>query len=101
MNEISIAGLTKASVLAALYNGAQQIGMGFMNPRGSSSMSEEDAQKLIDGNARLYFDYVHGRVMKIGLKSDTLNTALYNRDNGDGAAERIIEALREKETAST
>lgn len=39
-------------------------------------------------------DYLAGRVMKISLKEDEVDTFLYNRDNGKDAAEKIIEALR-------
>lgn len=40
-------------------------------------------------------DYLHGRVMKINLKSDTeFDPRLYNRDLGEGAAERVIQSLR-------
>ena len=42
----------------------------------------------------LYFDYLYGRVMKIHLAGDELDTWGYNRDNGDGAAERIISQLK-------
>ncbi len=91
---MNIAGLDKAEVLAALYNGSRQQGMGFMHSRGAAGMTVEQARAEIANNERLYFDYLHGRVMKISLRGDELETALYNRDNGQGAAEAIISALR-------
>jgi hypothetical protein len=40
---ISIRGIDKAEVLAALYNASRQQGMGFMHARGASSMTVEEA----------------------------------------------------------
>jgi len=91
---MNIAGLDKAEVLAALYNGSRQRGMWFLQTRGAEGMTVEQAREELANNERQYFDYLHGRVMKISLRGDELNTALYNRDNGQGAAEAIIEALR-------
>lgn len=90
---VDISKLNKAAVLAALYNGSRQQGMGFMNARGGSGMTVEQAQDAIDAQGT-YFDYLYGRVLKIDLSEDDLYTGLYNRDNGQGAAERIIEELR-------
>jgi hypothetical protein len=88
---MNIAGLSKAAVLAALYNASRPQGMGFMhyNPK---PMTEPEAQHLLD-SGQTYFDYLHGRVMKISLKGDELETHLYDRDNGPGAAEVALQAL--------
>lgn len=91
---MDISGLDKAAILAALYNGSRQQGMGFIHARGALEMTTEQAREEIANNNQMYFDYLHGRVMKISLRGDELQTALYNRDNGAGAAERIIESLR-------
>ena len=94
---MNIAGLDKAEVLAALYNGSKQQGLGFLHERGATGMTVEDArEELKNGH---YFDYLHGRVMKISLDEDEVQTWGYNRDNGDGAAERIIESLRRHQAA--
>ena len=96
---MNISGLDKAEVLAALYNGSRQQGMGFMHARGAEGITVEQAREEIANNPSMYFDYLHRRVMKIGLGRDELQTALYNRDNGPGAAERIIaELFAEKST---
>jgi len=77
----------KAEVLAALYNNSHPHGMGFLqyNPE---PMTIEQAREILEQTT--YFDYLAGRVMKIDLKNDTVNTWGYNRDNGNGAAERAI-----------
>lgn len=90
MSEISISGLDKAKVLQALYDRAKPQGMGFLQYV-PGDMPYKDARALTSGKY-LYFDYVAGRVMKVDLSKDTLDPRLYDRDNGDGAAER---ALRE------
>jgi len=88
---MNISKLSKAKVLAALYNGSKVQGMGIFQAK-PGAMSEAEAQKLLD-SGQTYFDYLHGKVMKIDLSGDELETWLYNRDNGQGSAERIIESL--------
>lgn len=89
---MNISHLSKAKVLAALYNGSRHQGMGFLQAKGGE-MSEETAQQLLDESPDKYFDYVFGKVMKISLRNDELQTHLYNRDNGPGAAEAILAKL--------
>jgi hypothetical protein len=85
---MNIKGISKAKILAALYNASQPQGMGWLQAT-PDDMSEAEAQKLLDAG-QTYFDYVRGRVMKIDLSGDELRTALYDRDNGHGAAEDAI-----------
>lgn len=85
---MDIKGISKAKILAALYNASRPQGMGFLHAK-QGDMTEQEAQKLLDAG-HTYFDYLHGRVMKIDLSGDDLRTALYDRDNGNGAAEEAI-----------
>jgi hypothetical protein len=86
---MNIKGISKAKILAALYNASRPQGMGFLQAK-QGDMSEVEAQKLLDAG-HTYFDYLHGRVMKIDLSGgDELDTWLYDRDNGRGAAEDAI-----------
>ncbi len=89
--QIDISKLNKAEVLAALYNNSRQQGMGFMNARGRDPITVDEAAELLGGTQ--YFDYLYGRVMKISLNGDTLDTWGYDRDNGDGAAARALKPL--------
>lgn len=93
---VSIKGLNKAAVLVALYNNSHQQGLGFLHTRGAAAMTVAQAQDELDRSGpSKYFDYLHGRVMKVGLESDTeFNERLYDRDNGPGAAQRAIDELR-------
>lgn len=89
---MDITNLSKAAVLAALYNASHPQGMGFLH-YDPTPMDEAQAQEILDGGTT-YFDYLLGRVMKISLAKDEVNTDLYNRDNGPNAAENAVEALR-------
>lgn len=94
MSTVDISGIDKARLLMGLYNRSHQQGMGFMHARGARQMTLEEAQKELDHNPDAYFDYLHGRVMKVSLKGDALSTFGYNRDVGEGAAEAVVASLR-------
>ncbi len=85
---IDIKNMNKARVLKALYNRATAQGVGFFahNPK---DMTEDQANDYLK-TGQTYFDYVQGRVMKISLEDDAMRTALYDRDNGIGAAEAAL-----------
>ena len=87
---IDIKGVSKAKVLAALYNASQPLGMGFLHAK-SQPMLEREAEALL--KEQTYFDYLHGRVMKVDLSKDELEERLYDRDNGCGAAYDAIKHL--------
>lgn len=103
---ISLAGLDKGAVLAALYNASKPLGMGFLHFTPADMTVEEARKHLVCGDDheqafpgfrsgdRHYFDYLNGRVMKVDLSGDELDPRLYDRDNGKGAAERAIAPLR-------
>ena len=91
---VSIKGLNKATVLAVLYNHARPQGLGFLqyDPRDMTTMETDEILKASGMNP--YFDYLKGRVMKVSLASDEeFDERLYDRDNGDGAAQRAINTL--------
>jgi hypothetical protein len=91
MSKITLAGLNKADVLAALYNASKPQGMGFIH-YDPKPMTREEAEGLLEQTT--YFDYLKGRVMKVDLADNELDTWGYDRDNGQGAAERAITELR-------
>ena len=91
MTTLNIKNVNKADVLAALYNNSKVQGMGFLQAN-SDPMTKNDAQKLLDSGVT-YFDYLHGKVMKIDISGDELSTGLYDRDNGHGAAENALSGL--------
>lgn len=90
--EIDITGKPKAAILAALYNASRVQGMRFMqdNP---GPMTEAMAEQELEASQGKYFDYLHGKVMKVNLSKDYIDPWLYDRDNGEGAAHRAIKHL--------
>lgn len=85
-------GLDKADVLAVLYNRSRPLGMGFMS-YDKNPMEKPEAREWLAKTK--YFDYLKGRVMKVDLKDDGgFEEWLYDRDNGQGAAQRAIDTLR-------
>jgi len=88
---MNIAGLSKAAILAALYNASRPQGMGFLN-YDPTPMTEVYAQELLDGGY-VDFDYLKGRVMKINLSKDEVDTWSYNRDNGQNSRTLAIDKV--------
>jgi hypothetical protein len=88
---VSIAGLDPADVLAALYNASHPLGMGFLQ-YDPEAMSNEEATQLLKQTRS--FDYLKGRVMKVSFGSDALEAKWYDRHNGQGTAQRVIDELR-------
>jgi len=102
MGTVNIAGLDKAELLAALVNGAKPLGLGFLHDTGAA-MTKAEAQRWVDEGrghdmgipqAPMSFDYVCGRPIKCDISGNEMRTDLYNRDQGDGAAERVVASLR-------
>lgn len=89
---MNISRLSKPKLLAALYNNSKALGMGAFH-YDPNPMTEEEAFGLLVESGDQYFDYIKGRVMKVNLSGDELDTRLYNRDLGEGAAERVIGSL--------
>lgn len=85
---VSTKGLRKSAVLAALYNASKPQGLGFLE-FDPAPMSEKEAEELLKYGT--YFDYLKGRIMKVDLRDDDeFDERLYDRDNGLGAAQRVI-----------
>ena len=93
---INIKGKDKADVLRALYNYAKPQGMGYLhyNPKPMTYFEAETILKVEGRKGSLYFDYILGRVMKVDLTSDEeFDETLYDRDNGEGAAQRALDRV--------
>lgn len=90
MSNIALTGLNKADVLAALYNASKPQGKGLLQHTPAPMTQDEAMAKL---EKTTYFDYLNGRVMKVDLSGDELDPWGYDRDNGQGAAERAIATL--------
>lgn len=86
---ISLNGLNKAEVLAALYNASRPQGVGFFEYEAEPMTTEEAEVIFYESDGK--FDYLKGRVMKVDLTGDEFNPVLYDRDNGAGAAQAAVE----------
>lgn len=93
---IDIKGLDKALVLKALYDNSVVQGLGFLQARTSVTLEDHKAEieRLSATGAHLYFDYYHGRVMKVNITGDRFDPYLYDRDLGTGAAADAIDSIR-------
>ncbi|MBR5862169.1 MAG: hypothetical protein IKZ08_02455 [Bacteroidales bacterium] len=90
---ISIKGLDKAKVLKALYDASHVQGMGWLQAAPDGYVTVEHCRELLN-EGQYYFDYLYGKVLKVNLSGDEFDERLYDRDNGSGAARRVIDILR-------
>ena len=94
---VSIQGLDKAEVLKALHDNSKAQGMGFLHFE-KEGLSVDQCRELLEETTD--FDYLQGRVMKVNLSGDSFDAWGYDRDNGEGAAEKAIAHLRESAKAA-
>lgn len=94
---VDIKGLDKARVLKALYDHSHVQGSGFLQAVPDGVVTVEYCAGLLAKHS--YFDYLHGRVLKVDLSGDEFDERLYDRDCGEGAAQRAVDSVRaEKES---
>lgn len=91
---IDISKMNKAEVLAGLYNASHPQERGFLQTS-SEDMTIEQAQSLFD-EGYSYFDYLKGRNIKVDLSKDEFEEWLYDKDNGSGAAQAVIDKIKGK-----
>jgi len=90
---INIRGLDKADLLVELYNNSHQQGL-FKNQE-TKILTYEEAQKLVSCTGD--FDYLYGKRLKLNLNSDKeFSEFLYDRDNGEGAAQQAVDLVRNR-----
>ncbi len=94
---IDISKKEKAAVFVALYNAARPRQLAYFNYT-PGPMSIEEARKIIDElRPLMFFDYFRGRCMKINLTGDTVDTWLFDINNGPGAGEQAIASVPDVE----
>lgn len=100
--EVDITGLDKAAVLASLWNNARPSGGSaaqlWYSPR---PMNVDEAQDAIDeqlsreySHGYILFDYLRGKALKVDLTEDSFDARLYDRDHGEGMAQRAVDQVR-------
>ena len=88
---MNIEKFDKARLLCILYDASRPLGLGALHFRPEPLLYAEAVEML---KHQQYFDYLRGRVMKVDLGGKEMDTTLYNRDNGFGRAETLIENAR-------
>lgn len=89
---VDISGIDKKALLRGLYSMAEPQGRGvFRYYIPNDQLSDSDAEKILEMGD---IQYLRGRVMKIDISGDSVDTFFYDRDNGAGAAEALINFLR-------
>ena len=89
---VDIKGLEKARVLKALYDHSHVQGSGFLQAVPDGVVTVEHCEMLL--GSQTYFDYLHGRVLKVELSGDEFDERLYDRDCGEGTAQRAVDSVR-------
>ena len=87
MKYVKLKEADKPKALAALYNHSRPLGLGWLHNT-PDAMTESEAAELL--NQEHYFDYLEGRIMKLDFDSGEMFVGLYDRDNGQGAAEAVL-----------
>lgn len=89
---VNIKGLDKARVLKSLYDHSHVQGSGFLEAVPDGVVTVEHCAGLLE--KQTYFDYLYGRVLKVDLSGDGFDERLYDRDCGEGAAQRAVDSIR-------
>jgi len=90
MASIDITGLNKKQILRALWENSKPasfFSMGIPTP----AIDEDELIKTLESG---YADYLCGRVIKTDFKTDSLNPRGYDRDNGQGAMQKVVDSVR-------
>lgn len=94
---INISGIDKATLLQALHAKSKALGMSHLHDMGDLTLRQcQDIISqcpVIAGKVVMYFDYLAGRIMKVDISENELDPYLYDRDNGPGAAQRVVDSL--------
>jgi hypothetical protein len=88
---IDISGLDRVQLLRHLWEKSKVAGFfGMYGGPTPSFGSERRPEDAVSG----YIDYFCGRVIKTDLRDDEINPYLYDRDNGKGAFQRVVDTMR-------
>jgi len=91
MEFVSLIGLNKGDVLAAMFNAAK-----IHDPKKQGSrqkkMGRREASELLDKTS--YIGSLEGRSLKIDFSGTKFDSSYYDRDNGRGLAQEVIDELR-------
>ena len=92
MTQVDIRGLDRVRLLKALWEKSPVASFFWINGRTPPKWDENLATKAVLN----YIDYFQGRVIKSDLRDDMINPRSYDRDNGEGAFQRIVDEVRKE-----
>jgi len=90
---VDISGLDKFDVLKALWENSKTASFFSMIPKMAPPLNEAEAREQLS-STRPYVDYLCGRVIKTDFSKDELDPWGYDRDNGQGAMQKVVNSLR-------
>ena len=88
---INFANKDKATVLKALWENSKAQGMSFLHLPKSGTMSVAECAAALAKNPHV--DYFAGKVIKVDFSSDSFDPWGYDRDNGEGAAAKVLQGV--------
>jgi hypothetical protein len=94
--EVDITGLDKKAVLKELWKNSKPAAFFAMNGFPAPANCDDTEVNRIFSTGDCYADYLCGRVIKTSFKTNTLNPWGYDRDNGAGAMQKVVDAMRAK-----
>lgn len=111
--EVDITGMRKEAVVAALFNGTGSCGMGFCTLAQFEDEEEQEGRKgysrqraredllaIINRGETMYFDYLHGKRMKLHIGKDVVDIRRYNSGaDTPGLGQKILAELKKDPTA--
>ncbi len=93
MSKVNISNIDKDLLLETLWK--RSFPASFFNMSGipPPPFDLDSAKSSLDPNG--YADYICGRIIKTNIyESDDVNPRLYDRDNGTGAFQEVVDSLR-------
>lgn len=87
---VNIQGIDKVKLLEALWKKSQPAAFFRMQGISPPSFNMNEAQQAVKG----YIDYFNGRVIKCNLSGDEVDVWGFDRDNGNGAFQSVVDSLR-------
>ena len=87
---VNIESIPKTLLLRKLWEKSQTAGFFSRSGFPAPAFDEQKAVNAVNG----YIDYFQGRVIKCDISGDTADPWLYDRDNGEGAFQRVVSQLR-------
>jgi hypothetical protein len=105
--QVDITNMRKEAVVEALFNGTAPCGMGYIanaaDGQGKNYTREsarEDLLSIIKRGDTMYFDYLHGKRMKLHIGRDVVDIRRYNSGaNKEGLGQRILVELKKDPSA--